>query len=188
MPAPVVSYVKSWNESNRRGKKKKPHVLFVKLGLIIWFLPQMVHKKKKAHIIHTLGQDQVWLLSGSSWRLGEELCFPAKPSFPVDPGQGREKVLECSWGEWRRSGVWVGWFLGLDRTRPPESFLPGAGALETRPHTARLSDKAGPCISLLLYSGRNSSDDSHPRFNPNLPVFRDLCWGKVVFLFRVTLT
>ena len=49
------------------------------LGLIILFLPQIeLYKKTKAHIIHTLGQDQVLLLSGKSWRIGEEISFPVK--------------------------------------------------------------------------------------------------------------
>lgn len=49
------------------------------LGLIILFLPQIeLYKKTKAHIIHTLGQDQVLLLSGKSWRIGEEIRFPVK--------------------------------------------------------------------------------------------------------------
>lgn len=138
MPGPVAL-------SFQKEKKKAPVLfIFAKLGLIILFLPQMeVHKKTKAHIIHTWGQDQVLLLSGSSWRLGEEMCFPAKTILPCDPGsvQGSDPEVNEDWSS-----------LVL----PPRSSGPWR-------HAPTLQSL------LLLCNGRNRSDDHHQCCNPHLP-------------------
>lgn len=75
------------------------------LGLIILFLPQIeLYKKTKAHIIHTLGQDQVLLLSGKSWRIGEEICFPIKIiHYWGSDSMQRNHLWEQTRGEWKTS-------------------------------------------------------------------------------------
>uniref|UniRef100_Q8NFU7-4 Isoform 4 of Methylcytosine dioxygenase TET1 n=1 Tax=Homo sapiens TaxID=9606 RepID=Q8NFU7-4 len=55
----VVVPLEVIKENKRPQREKKPKVLKIEL-----------YKKTKAHIIHTLGQDQVLLLSGKSWRIG----------------------------------------------------------------------------------------------------------------------
>ena len=99
---------------------------FKALGLIILFLPQIeLYKKTKAHIIHTLGQDQVLLLSGKSWRIGEEICFPVKIIDYWGPNSMQRYTLwEQIGGEWKtfRNMSWM--FLSTQEKPSVLVFLP----------------------------------------------------------------
>lgn len=133
------------------------------LGLIILFLPQIeLYKKTKAHIIHTLGQDQVLLLSGKSWRIGEEIPFPVKIIHYCAPdSMQRDCLWEQMRSKWKafRSISWM--FL---RAQEENSVLVSLLSHSSREplgppqdtHKARLS-LLNPeiLIFISLYNGRN---------------------------------
>lgn len=132
------------------------------LGLIILFLPQIeLYKKTKAHIIHTLGQDQVLLLSGKSWRIGEEICFPVEVII-LDLTQCKEMISGNKYEvNGKPSGVWGGCVLGpWERT---VSWYPCSVTHHMRHWTLKTQSKVifvkfAILIFILLYNGRNKSN------------------------------